>query len=61
MKLDKQFFTGRNNKKLDWKNAKYIVKKIINLYSVKFDIFKGVYDVFYVNKLYLTEIDLFFS
>ena len=61
LKLGKQFLIERDSKKLDWKNAKYTVKKIINLYSVKLDMSKGLNNVFYVDKLCLANADLLLS
>ena len=61
LKLEKQFLIGKDNKKFDWKNIKYIIKKIINSYSVKLDMFKGFNNVFYVDKLCLINIDFFLS
>ena len=52
---------GRKSKKLDWKNVKYIIKKILNSYLVKLDTPKGINDVFYVNKLCAASINLFFN
>ena len=57
LKLGKQFLTGRDSKKLDWKNAKYIIKKIINLYLVKLNTSKNLNDAFHVDKLHLANTD----
>ena len=42
-----------DSKKLNWKNIKYIIKKVINLYLMKFNISLGLNNAFYINKLYL--------
>ena len=51
----------KESKKLNWKNAKYIIKKILNSYSVKLDIPKNINDIFHIDKLYAINIDPFFS
>ena len=61
LKLKKYFLTRRKSKKLDWKNIKYIIKKVLNLYSVKLDILKSINNAFYVNILYIISTDFFFS
>ena len=61
LKLEKQFLTRRDSKKLNWKNTKYIIKKIINLYSMKLDISKNFNNAFYVDKLHLTNINFFLN
>ena len=58
LKLKKQFSIRRDSKKLNWKNAKYIVKKIINSHLIKFDILSGLNNAFHVNKLRLVNDDL---
>ncbi|KAK1918625.1 hypothetical protein P3342_001674 [Pyrenophora teres f. teres] len=37
LKLDKQYRTGRQSRKLDWKSAKYTVIEVIDSHSVKLD------------------------
>ena len=61
LKLKKQFLTKKDNKKLDWKNTKYTIKKIINLYLIKLDISKGFNNTFHIDKLYLININSFLS
>lgn len=57
LKLDQQYGTGRKSKKLDWKNAKYTVVKVINSHSVELDTPLGPHSVFYVDWLKLTSND----
>ena len=61
LKLEKQFSIGRESKKFNWKNIKYTIKKILNLYLIKLDILKDINDAFYINKLYVLIIDFFSS
>ena len=51
----------KKSKKLDQKNAKYIVKKVLNSHSMKLNTLKDINDVFYVNKLYMANTDPLFS
>ena len=51
----------RKSKKLNQKNAKYIVKKVLNLHSIKLDTPKDINNIFHINKLYTTSTDLLFS
>ena len=51
----------KKNKKLNWKNIKYTIKKILNLYLIKLNISKNINDIFYVNKLYITNTDPLFN
>ena len=57
LKLNKQYRTGRQSRKLDWKNAKYTVIKVVNSYSVKLDTPPGHHPVFYINRLRLASSD----
>jgi hypothetical protein len=58
MKLDKQYRTGRQSRKLDWKSAKYTVIEVIDSYSVKVDTPPGHHPVFHVDRLRLASSDL---
>jgi hypothetical protein len=44
----KNIATDRPCKKLDWKNAKYIVIKLVGSYAVRFNIFSGIHNMFHV-------------
>ena len=57
MKLDSYFRIKRLNRKLDWKNLKYIVLELIGLNAVKLNTPGRIYLVFNVNKLRLAAID----
>lgn len=57
LKLDQQYSTGRNSKKLDWKNAKYTVVKVIDSHSVELDTPPGPHPVFHVDRLKLASSD----
>ena len=54
-------FNRKESKKFDWKNAKYIVKKVINSYLIKLDISRGINNSFHIDKLRLVNNNLFFS
>ena len=49
LRLNKQYSTSRESRKLDWKSAKYTVIKVVNSYLVKLDTLLGYYSIFYVN------------
>ena len=57
LKLDQQYSTGRSSKKLDWKNAKYTVVKVIDSHSVQLDTPPGPHPVFHVDRLKLASND----
>jgi hypothetical protein len=57
LRLDKQYSTGRQSKKLDWKNAKYTVVEVIDSHSVKLDTPPGTHPVFHVDRLRLASTD----
>ena len=46
-------------KKLNWKNAKYTVLKVISSYSYRLDIPPGIYNVFYASLLKRAAADPF--
>ena len=46
-------------KKLDWKNVKYTVLKVISNYSYRLDISPGIYNVFYASLLKRAAADPF--
>ena len=50
--IEKQYSTGRLNQKLNYKNQKYTVMKVISLYTVCFSI-EDVYSMFHVDWLCL--------
>ena len=47
----KNVTTDRPYKKLDWKNAKYTVLKVISNHNYKLDTPPGIHNVFYTNLL----------
>ena len=47
----KNITTDRPCKKLDWKNAKYTVLKVISSHNYKLDTPPGIYNVFYASLL----------
>jgi transposase InsO family protein len=57
LKLDKQYRTGRQSRKLDWKSAKYTVIDVVNSHSVKLDTPPGHHPVFHVDRLRLASSD----
>jgi hypothetical protein len=57
LRLDKQYSTGRQSKKLDWKNAKYTVIEVIDSHSVKLNTPPGTHPVFHVDRLRLASTD----
>ena len=57
LKLDKQYRTGRQSRKLDWKSAKYTVTEVVNSHSVKLDTPPGHHPVFHVDRLRLASSD----
>lgn len=57
LRLNKQYSTGRQSKKLDWKNAKYTVTEVINSHSVKLYTPPGTHPVFHVDRLRLASTD----
>ena len=57
LKLDQQYNTGRVSKKLDWKNAKYTVIRVIDSHSVELDTPPGPHPVFHVDRLKLASSD----
>ncbi|KAK1912052.1 hypothetical protein P3342_012535 [Pyrenophora teres f. teres] len=57
LKLDKQYRTGRQSRKLDWKSAKYTVIEVIDSHSVKLDTPPGHHPVFHVDRLRLANSD----
>ena len=61
LRLGKQFLIERKSKKLNQKNAKYTIKKILNSHSIKLDILKDINNIFYINKLHTTNTDPLFS
>jgi hypothetical protein len=61
LRIDKQYSTGRELRKLDWKNAKYTVLKVIDSHLVKLNTLPGSYLVFYVDRLRLASTDLLLS
>ena len=48
-------------KKLDWKNIKYMVLKVIFNYNYRLDTSPGIYNVFYANFLKYTAEDPFLN
>ena len=46
-------------KKLDWKNAKYTVLKVISSHSYRLDILPGIHNVFYASLLKRAAADSF--
>ena len=46
--IEKQYSTERFNQKLNYKNQKYTVTKVVSSYVVHFNI-KDIYSVFYVD------------
>ena len=58
LKLDSHFRTKRPNRKLDWKNLKYIVLELVGPSAVKLNTPGRIHLVFNVNKLRLAAIDL---
>jgi hypothetical protein len=57
LKLDKQYKTGRQSRKLDWKSAKYTVIEVVDSHSVKLDTPPGHHPVFHVDRLRLASSD----
>ena len=57
LRIDKQYSTGRESRKLDWKNAKYTVLEVINSHSVKLNTPPGPHPVFHVDRLRLASTD----
>ncbi|RYN98817.1 hypothetical protein AA0121_g13479 [Alternaria tenuissima] len=57
LRLDKQYSTGRESRKLDWKNAKYTVIEVISSHAVKLDTPPGHHPVFHVDRLRLANTD----
>jgi transposase InsO family protein len=57
LRIDKQYSTGRQSRKLDWKNAKYTVLEVIDSHSVKLDTPPGHHPVFHVDRLRLASTD----
>ncbi|EFQ91147.1 hypothetical protein P3342_001712 [Pyrenophora teres f. teres] len=57
LKLDKQYRTGRQSRKLDWKSAKYTVTEVVDSHSVKLDTPPGHHPVFHVDRLRLASSD----
>ena len=57
LKLDKQYRTGRQSRKLDWKSAKYTVIEVVDSHSVKLDTPPGHHPVFHVDRLRLASSD----
>lgn len=57
LRLDKQYRTGRQSRKLDWKSAKYTVVQVIDSHSVKLDTPPGHHPVFHVDRLRLANSD----
>jgi hypothetical protein len=55
----KQLSNGRPKKKLDWKNAKYTVTKVINSHSVRLNTLPEIHNVFHVDRLRLASSDPF--
>jgi hypothetical protein len=55
----RNIITDRPNKKLDWKNAKYIVLEVISTYAVRLNIPPEIYLVFHINLLQPAATDLF--
>ena len=57
LRIDKQYSTGRESRKLDWKNAKYTVLEVIDSHSVKLDTPPGPHPIFHVDRLRLASTD----
>jgi hypothetical protein len=57
LRIDKQYSTGRESRKLDWKNAKYTVLEVIDSHSVKLNTPPGPHPVFHVDRLRLASTD----
>jgi transposase InsO family protein len=57
LRIDQQYRTGRESRKLDWKNAKYTVLEVINSHSVRLDTPPGPHPVFHVDRLRLASTD----
>ena len=49
--------TARPCKKLDWKNAKYIVIEVVGLYSYRLNTPLGIYNVFHSDLLHVALTD----
>ena len=47
----KNVITDRTCKKLDWKNGKYTVLKVISNHNYKLDTPPRIYNIFYINLL----------
>ena len=59
LRLGPQLSTGRPCKKLDWKNAKYTVKRLIGSHAAELDTPPGIHPVFHVDRLKLAATDPF--
>jgi hypothetical protein len=57
LRIDKQYNTGRESRKLDWKNAKYTVLEVIDSHSVRLDTPPGPHPIFHVDRLRLAGTD----
>ena len=57
----KNVTTDRLYKKLDWKNAKYMVLKVISSHNYKLDTPPGIYNVFYASLLKRAAADPFLN
>jgi hypothetical protein len=57
LKLGKQFATGQNSKKLDWRSAKYTVTEVIDTHTVRLNTPPGPHNVFHVDRLRLASSD----
>lgn len=53
LQYGKQLSNGRPSKKLDWRNAKFKVVKVISPHAVELDTPPGIHPVFHVDKLRL--------
>ena len=57
----KNITTATENKKFDAKQAKYIFFENMGYHNFKFDTPPGIHNVFYVDRLRATSMDLYFS
>ena len=53
----KNIYTNQPNKKLDWKNTKFTIIKLISSHAVQLDTPPGVHPVFHVDLLRPASID----
>lgn len=57
MKFGRHMRTKRQNKKLDWKNAKYTVIQVVDNHTVKLDMPPGPHNVYHMDRLRLAASD----